>query len=1018
MDFIKDTYAELVKRMGKCIVNQIVDDLFGKNVLSTEEMNVINDENVSQVASRKLILMVLNKGSESCNLFMKCLEKYDHLLFQDLCGSGQVQQKDLDMLVEVLTELYSLPLFQKFYPLGDKIDIDILFDLGTTFTDPLLWKKDTYNRRRGLITLDSLLNDLENPCIIEGDAGKGKTTLLKRIAMLWSSGNCPALTKFRFVFFISLSSARDGIYETLIDQLLEDSLPWSKSEFMQELRKLKHTVLFLLDGYDEFEPQNCPEIEALIKENHKFRNTVIVSTRKETIGNVRRFGKLIAETANLTEDSAKLLIKNVLQEEAVDLLSQLEESSFMKNLMKTPLFVVIACAIRMGDSSLYLNTQTALFKALYDLMVRKNRHKIEDLTNECITQSINQCGDLALNGVFEHRFRFWEEDFSSMREEVLLAAGLLRKNTAQRFRTDYSFFHTSFQEYTAGRRLADLLASSEEEEMSRGMSYLRRMNSVSEITTKYCNLLLYTCGSSIDATRIVVKHLTDVHDNDSLCAPSLSVYMLHEETENLLQVANMDSFVECGIGIFLESASKSKLSDEFEKFFSCKSMYINTQNISTTLFEFFKHLPNCLSALNLIKLDFFGSSLTPLGDVMEESGTNTDSSKVQTYIPKKAVSLFFDWNQTLQNLEVRLKDFAKLAKRDIKYLGKICCSAKRLRLHLKRSKGVAGNLAGILESCKNMQDLKVESTPLSPEDELRIIAMTVLKTLDIRDLQAERPQGLIDGMGSLVNIEKLIFDNIKMYEEDAKKLAEGLKDLKRLVILHLSHLTTIGNGMDDIVESICSEPRDLQEIKLVDCCLSGKAVKILAQNIKHFPKLRMLDSSENNLKEEGNGSVTMLVDSLNGFPDMTVLMLPCGCDVRLCLDTLLQHLIQMPRLVRLGLKNWHLTDTEISKLSAFFKENLKDLQQLDLSGNCVTSDGWLSFTEALRDLKELTTLDLSSEHSLQPYAGLVLELSRVISKLKGLQKVRLCGWQLDSIDLQKINSAKAGCEGEFQLLTA
>ncbi|XP_030051309.1 NLR family CARD domain-containing protein 4 isoform X2 [Microcaecilia unicolor] len=277
---------------------------------------------------------------------------------------------------------------------------------------------------------------------------------------------------------------------------------------------------------------------------------------------------------------------------------------------------------------------------------------------------------------------------------------------------------------------------------------------------------------------------------------------------------------------------------------------------------------------------------------------------------------------------------------------------------------------------------------------------------------------LIDGMGSLVNIEKLIFDNIKMYEEDAKKLAEGLKDLKRLVILHLSHLTTIGNGMDDIVESICSEPRDLQEIKLVDCCLSGKAVKILAQNIKHFPKLRMLDSSENNLKEEGNGSVTMLVDSLNGFPDMTVLMLPCGCDVRLCLDTLLQHLIQMPRLVRLGLKNWHLTDTEISKLSAFFKENLKDLQQLDLSGNCVTSDGWLSFTEALRDLKELTTLDLSSEHSLQPYAGLVLELSRVISKLKGLQKVRLCGWQLDSIDLQKINSAKAGCEGEFQLLTA
>nr|XP_033793811.1 NLR family CARD domain-containing protein 4 isoform X2 [Geotrypetes seraphini] len=988
MNFIKDAYVELVKRMGIPIVHQIVDDLFGKNVLSSEELNVIIQENVSQAASRKLIHMILNKGSESCNLFVNCLEKYDHWLFQDLCGRGQVQQKDLDMLVDVLVELYTLPLFQKFYPLGDKIGIDILFDLGTTFTDPLLWKKDTYNRKRGLLTLESLLNDLENPCIIEGDAGKGKTTLLKRIAMLWASGNCPALAKFRFVFFISLSSARGGIYETLIDQLLEDSFSWSKREFMQELHKLKHTVLFLLDGYDEFEPKNCPEIEALIKENHKFRNSVILSTRKETIGNVRRFGKLIAETANLTEDSAKLLIKNVLQEEAVDLLSQLEESSFMKNLMKTPLFVVIACAIRMGDSGLYLYTQTTLFQALYDLMVRKNRHKIEDLTNECITKSINQCGDLALNGVFEHRFRFWEEDFTGMREEVLLSAGLLQKNTAQRFRTDYSFFHTSFQEYTAGRRLADLLTSSEEEEVSRGMNYLRRMNSVSEITTKYCNLLLYTCGSSVDATRIVVKHLTNVHDNDYLCASSpLNVNMLNEETESLLQVANMDSFVECGIGIFFESVSKSKLSDEFEKFFSSKSMYINTQNISTTLFEFFQHLPNCLSALNLIKLDFFGSSLAPSGDVMEESGTEADPCKVQTYIPKKAVSLFFDWNQTLQNLEVRLKDFAKLAKRDIKYLGKICCSAKRLRLLLKRSKGVAGNLAGILESCKNMQDLKVESTPLSPEDEQRIVAMTALKSLDIRDLQTERPQGLIDGMGSLINIEKLIFDSVKMNEDDTKKLAQGLKNLKRLAILHLSHLTNIGNGMVDIVESICAEPRYLQEIKLVDCCLSGKAVKIL-------------------------------VDSLNDFPDMMVLMLPWGCEVRLCLDTLLQHLIQIPQLVRLGLKNWHLTDTEIAKLSAFFKEHLKGLQQLDLGGNCVTSDGWLSFTEALRGLKELTTLDLSSEHSLELYSGLVLELSHVIFKLKGLQRVRLSGWQLDSIDLQKINSAKSGFEGEFQLLTA
>ncbi|XP_029449669.1 NLR family CARD domain-containing protein 4 [Rhinatrema bivittatum] len=973
MDFIKDAYVELVKRMGKPTVNQIVDDLFGKNVLSSEELNVIIYENISQAASRKLIHMILNKGSESCTLFVNCLEKYDRFLFQDISGIGQVKQEELDMLVDDLKELYRSPFFQKFYPLGEKVGIDILFDLETTFTDPLLWKKDTHNRRRGLFTLDALLNELENPCIIEGDAGKGKTTILKRIATLWASTDCFALAKFKFVFFISLGSARDGLYETLIDQLMGDSYNWSKREFMQEIRKLRHKVLFLLDGYDEFEPQNCTEIEALIKENHKFRNMIILSTRTETIGNVRRFGQLIAETADLTEDSAELLIKNVLQEKATDLLSQLEESRFMKNIMKTPLFVVIACAIRMGDSAIFLNTQTALFHALYDLMVRKNRHRTEAIENACIAQSMRQCGDVALNGVFEHRFKFWEEDFSGMNEEVLLAAGLLQKNTAQRFRPDYSFFHTAFQEYTAGRRLSELLISSKKEEKSRGMDYLKRMDSIPEITTKYCNLLLYTCGSSVDATRIVVKYLTKVHGNDSLCgpAPYLSGSALNEGTtdlQNIFRAANMDSFVECGIGLFYESASKSILSDEFEQFFSCKSMHINTQAISTPLFEFFQHLPNCLSALNLIKLDFFGNPFTPLGKDRKESSMDADPSKVKTYIPKKAVSLFFDWNQTLQTLEVRLQDFAKLDKRDIKYLGKICCSAKRLRLHLKRSEGVTGTLAGILESCKNMQDLKVEGTPLSSEDELRIVAMTVLKTLAIRDLQTERPQGgLIDGICSLVNIEKLMFDNIKMNEEDAKKLAEGLRDLKKLIVLHLSHLTNIGNGMDEIIEAISAVPRDLRELKLVDCCLSGKAMRTLAQNVKNIPKLRVLDSSENNLEESGKDSVQMLVDRLNNFTDLTVLMLPWGHEVRLCLGSLLHHLTKMPQLVKLGLKNWHLTDTEIEEISTFFKEHLKGLQQLDLAGNHVTSDGWLFFTEALMGMKELTVLDLSSDHDLQLY---------------------------------------------------
>lgn len=68
-------------------------------------------------------------------------------------------------------------------------------------------------------------------CIIEGEAGKGKTTLLKRIAWLWANGNQPSMRKFKLVFFISLSSTQAGLYETVCEQPLTEQYEMGKQEF-------------------------------------------------------------------------------------------------------------------------------------------------------------------------------------------------------------------------------------------------------------------------------------------------------------------------------------------------------------------------------------------------------------------------------------------------------------------------------------------------------------------------------------------------------------------------------------------------------------------------------------------------------------------------------------------------------------------------------------------------------------------------------------------------------------------
>jgi hypothetical protein len=374
------------------------------------------------------------------------------------------------------------------------------------------------------------------------------------------------------------------------------------------------------------------------------------------------------------------------------------------------------------------------------------------MTASDFTQSLDHCGDLALEGVFSHRFDFEPEDVCRVNEDVLLTTGLLCKYTAQRFKPKYKFFHKAFQEYTAGRRLSSLLMSCEPEEVTKGNGYLQKMVSISDITSLYSNLLLYTCGSSAEATRAVMRHLAAVYQHGSLLGLSMSkrplwrqqsIQSVKNTTEQeSLKAININSFVECGINLFHESLSKSSLSQEFEAFFRGKSLYINSENIPDYLFDFFEHLPNCASALDFIKLDFYGGTPASQAKSTEDWATVPREETLKTYIPSRAVSLFFNWKQEFKILEVTLRDFSKLNKQDIKYLGKIFSSAASLRLSVKRSAGVAGSLSSVLSTCKHIQSLLLETSPLTLEDERHITSVTNLTTLSIHDLQTQRLPGM------------------------------------------------------------------------------------------------------------------------------------------------------------------------------------------------------------------------------------------------------------------------------------
>ncbi|XP_075122641.1 NLR family CARD domain-containing protein 4 [Leptodactylus fuscus] len=832
---------------------------------------------------------------------------------------------------------------------------------------------------------DDMLCKLESPCIIEGEAGKGKSTMLKRIAVLWASERCQQLLEYKLVFFVTLRGTSEGLYETLSDQLFAFTYNWNKVTFLQRIQQLGKKILFLLDGYDEFNSERCREIDDLIKKNYIYNSTVIVSTRTESLGEVRRYGALIVETSDFTLESAKTLIQKVLDDkEANGLLIQLDASDFMKNLMKTPLFLVIACALRMGENNFQMNTQTALFCTLYELMIDRGHNKIKDIKENIVEDNIYLCGDLALNGLFDHQYEFQNEHLTNIKEDILLKIGLLNKYTANKRKPGYRFFHTSFQEYIAGRRLSQLLSS--DKTVHVGERFLNKLQTIYDVTNRYKNLLLYTCGSSKTATQQVICHIRN------LCRDEMN------ETSS--------DFVEFGINLFYESATKKEMNAEFESIFSHKTLHISMHNVGSHHFEFFEHLPGCLSALQLVKLDLFSKKSNVLvedGDVKSPGDMN--ELKPQTYISKKIVSLFYDWTQALQTLEVTIKKFDHLNKYDVKFLGKICCCANHLRLKISSSAGITGNLTRVVDNCKRMKELIINNTPLSIEDEAQIVEMTNIKTLGISNMDNEHQQVILDGLHKLVEIETLTLHNISMTEKDGEVLANGISHLKKLEVLKLSDLPNIGSSMDHIVQSI-SHCDNIKEIHLINCCLTSQTLISLSNSLKKFKNLEILDLSDNLLEDDGTLSLEALGQTLTHLPSLTTLLLPGGRHVKSCLVTLLNHLKGLARLSKLSFRRWNMTDDNVIKLAEYFPTSFGQLSILDLSYNCADNDGWIFLIQALRNLKNLTHFDLSTEEIFIPIGDVVHNLCRAVEFLPCLCSMQLDNWELDNIDIGKMKNQK------------
>lgn len=427
-------------------------------------------------------------------------------------------------LTEQLTKAYNHNSFSKLFSFGNSNHLAI--DLKLLYGDPSVVSKDINDQPIQQLFLHEILANLNSTIVLEGEAGSGKTALLRKIALLWASGCCPILSRFKFVFYLSLTYARSdqSMADIICNQPVGFVGPLTETTLRDIIQPLKNQVLFLLDDYSEV--NSVPQaVEELIQRNHLYQHCLVVAVCTNRMREIRKYATTTLSIAEFPLSSTLYVLKKLFSyniDLVEKLLIQLELEKSMKTILKTPLFMVSLAAYWVQHPKGNIIINEVIFKAylLYHLLKYSEER-------EHVLALFSSCGELALTGLFKPCFDFTEYDLSEagVDGDEAVRLGLLSKFTAQRLHPVYKFFHPLFQEFLAGRRLSELLVSDEKEKLEQGMQYLQQINTFRKVAGRYHFLLDYACSFSSKAVPQIISYLFKLID----CKESLESQSENDE---------------------------------------------------------------------------------------------------------------------------------------------------------------------------------------------------------------------------------------------------------------------------------------------------------------------------------------------------------------------------------------------------------------------------------------------------------------------------------------------------------
>ena len=247
----------------------------------------------------------------------------------------------------------------------------------------------------------------------------------------------------------------------------------------------------------------------------------------------------------------------------------------------------------------------------------------------------------------------------------------------------------------------------------------------------------------------------------------------------------------------------------------------------------------------------------------------------------------------------------------------------------------------------------------------------------------------------------LELDYVKMGEKECAALAASLQYLNKLEKLDMAS-NALGHGIIELAKNLNSVP-NLTKLNLSDTNMGEDEASALARALKDVPELSVLDMADN---AQGHGIIE-LAKNLNSVPNLTQLNLS---DTNMGKDeasALARALKNVPELSDLNM-TFNALGHGIIELAKNLN-SVPNLTQLDLSDTNMGEDEASALARALKDVPELSDLNLGWN----PLGRGVRDLVQHLSSVPKLKYLSLNGVQMTKTEIEELCTAVKGRDITF-----